>query len=170
MHCSGVTSDNGPAVTSRNCVLDPRKNETDVTSKEIFGNISLSDVCLDALSTAPIYIQPQTSVYHPDVLAVQNVMGQTQTQARSHKTTTGFRTRSIRDASYDRIIDNESIKLCNTCVVKPYDFVCIMDTDEEFQTLAARTILFHGYKDRLTVNLAFHYIRFLAHNCIVNNV
>ena len=35
----GVTSDNGPAVndhavTSRNCVLDPRKNETlDVTSK-----------------------------------------------------------------------------------------------------------------------------------------
>ena len=34
MHCSGVTSDNGPAVTSRNCVLDPRKNETlDVTSK-----------------------------------------------------------------------------------------------------------------------------------------
>ena len=27
MHCSGVTSDNGPAVTSRNCVLDPRKNE-----------------------------------------------------------------------------------------------------------------------------------------------
>ena len=34
---SGVTSDNGPAVngpavTSRNCVLDPRKNETlDVT-------------------------------------------------------------------------------------------------------------------------------------------
>jgi hypothetical protein len=39
VHCSGVTSDNGPAVndhavTSRNCVLDPRKNETlDVTSK-----------------------------------------------------------------------------------------------------------------------------------------
>ena len=34
MHCSGVTSDNGPAVTSRNCVLDPRKNVTlDVTSK-----------------------------------------------------------------------------------------------------------------------------------------
>ena len=33
VHCSGVTSDNGPAVngpavTSRNCVLDPRKNET----------------------------------------------------------------------------------------------------------------------------------------------
>jgi len=55
-------------------------------------------------------------------------------------------------------------------VVKPYDFVCIMDTDEEFQTLAARTILFHGYKDRLTVNLAFHCIRFLAHSCVVNNV
>ena len=35
VHCSGVTSDNGPAVTSRNCVLDPRKNETldVVTSK-----------------------------------------------------------------------------------------------------------------------------------------
>ena len=40
MHCTGVTSDNGPAVngpavTSRNCVLDPRKNETldVVTSK-----------------------------------------------------------------------------------------------------------------------------------------
>ena len=37
VHCSGVTSDNGPAVTSRNCVLDPRKNETlDVTSKDAF--------------------------------------------------------------------------------------------------------------------------------------
>ena len=42
VHCSGVTSDNGPAVngpavTSRNCVLDPRKNETldVVTSKSI---------------------------------------------------------------------------------------------------------------------------------------
>ena len=35
LHSSGVTSDNGPAVTSRNCVLDPRKNETlDVTSKK----------------------------------------------------------------------------------------------------------------------------------------
>ena len=41
MHCSGVTPDNGPAVndhavTSRNCVSDPRKNETldVVTSKE----------------------------------------------------------------------------------------------------------------------------------------
>ena len=40
VHCSGVTSDNGPAVngpavTSRNCVLDPRNNETlDVTSKK----------------------------------------------------------------------------------------------------------------------------------------
>ena len=40
VHCSGVTSDNGPAVncpavTSRNCVLDPHKNETldVVTSK-----------------------------------------------------------------------------------------------------------------------------------------
>ena len=40
VHCSGVTSDNGPAVkdhavTSRNCVLDPRKNEAldVVTSK-----------------------------------------------------------------------------------------------------------------------------------------
>ena len=43
VHCSGVTSDNGPAVngpavTSRNCVLDPRKNETldVVTSKRTF--------------------------------------------------------------------------------------------------------------------------------------
>ena len=42
VHCSGVTSDNGPAVngpavTSRNCVFDPRKNETldVVTSKMI---------------------------------------------------------------------------------------------------------------------------------------
>jgi len=42
VHCSGVTSDNGPAVnehavTSRNCVLDPRKNETldVVTSKKV---------------------------------------------------------------------------------------------------------------------------------------
>ena len=41
VHCSGVMSDNGPAVngpavTSRNCVLDLRKNETldVVTSKE----------------------------------------------------------------------------------------------------------------------------------------
>ena len=41
VHCSGVTSDNGPAVndhavTSRTCVLDPRKNETldVVTSKK----------------------------------------------------------------------------------------------------------------------------------------
>ena len=41
VHCSGVTSDNGPAVngpavTSRNCVLDPRKNKTldVVTSKK----------------------------------------------------------------------------------------------------------------------------------------
>jgi len=31
-----VTSDNGPAVTSRNCVLDPRKNETlDVVTSKI---------------------------------------------------------------------------------------------------------------------------------------
>ena len=43
VHCSGVTSDNGSAVndhavTSRNCVLDPRKNETldVVTSKAVF--------------------------------------------------------------------------------------------------------------------------------------
>ena len=43
VHYSGVTSDNGPAVngpavTSRHCVLDPRKNETlDVfTSKTLF--------------------------------------------------------------------------------------------------------------------------------------
>ena len=42
VHCSGVKSDNGPAVngpavTSRNCVLDPRKNETldVVTSKKL---------------------------------------------------------------------------------------------------------------------------------------
>ena len=42
LHCSGVTSDNGPAVngpavTSRNCVLDSRKNETldVVTSKTL---------------------------------------------------------------------------------------------------------------------------------------
>ena len=41
VHCSGVTSDNGPAVngpavTSRNCVLDPRKNETlDVVTSKV---------------------------------------------------------------------------------------------------------------------------------------
>ena len=41
VHCSGVTSDNGPAVngpavTSRNCVLDPHKNETlDVVTSKI---------------------------------------------------------------------------------------------------------------------------------------
>jgi hypothetical protein len=78
------------------------------------------------------YIQPQTSVYQPGVLPVQNVMGQTQTQARNHKTTTGFRTYSLRDATYARIIDRESIKWYNTRGLKPYDFVCIVDTDEEF--------------------------------------
>ena len=35
MDCSDVTSGNGPAVTSRSSVLDPRKKETlDVTSKK----------------------------------------------------------------------------------------------------------------------------------------
>ena len=36
--CSDVTSGNGPAVTSRSCVLDPRKNETldVVTSKPFY--------------------------------------------------------------------------------------------------------------------------------------
>ena len=34
--CSDVTSGNGPAVTSRSCVLDPRKNETlDVVTSKI---------------------------------------------------------------------------------------------------------------------------------------
>ena len=49
MHCSGVTSDNGPAVngpavTSRNCVLDPRKNETldVVTSKTFYTDVSVT--------------------------------------------------------------------------------------------------------------------------------
>ena len=46
MHCSGVTSDNGPAVndhavTSRNCVLYPRKNETlDVVTSKLATQIS----------------------------------------------------------------------------------------------------------------------------------
>ena len=53
MHCSGVTSDNGPAVngpavTSRNCVLDPRKNETlDVaTSKWRKEQSKLTPTCI----------------------------------------------------------------------------------------------------------------------------
>ena len=44
VQCSGVTSDygpavNGPAMTSRNCVLDPRKNETlDVVTSKVYGS------------------------------------------------------------------------------------------------------------------------------------
>jgi len=45
VHCSGVTSDNGPAVngpavTSHNCVLEPRKNETlDVITSKISASL-----------------------------------------------------------------------------------------------------------------------------------
>ena len=60
MHCSGVTSDNGtavngPAVTSRNCVLDHRKNETldVVTSKYTH---RLSGKLIIAVYAAYVYV------------------------------------------------------------------------------------------------------------------
>ena len=62
VHCSGVTSDNGPAVTSRNCVLDPRKNETldIITSKQHFVYRTHHNTLHYAVSSNPLSPGPSS--------------------------------------------------------------------------------------------------------------